>query len=381
MQKKLLPKFIPPRVLKGAGGWVITWYELNPATGELERFRKTFSLNRIPNKAQRAERARAIMQEITQALAAGGYIYGGHQPAGEQYTPIKEALAIALKIKMQYLSGPTQATYKSITRIFGNWLDSQRLASWPVIRFGKREAMAFLDHVRLQRRVGEQKHNNYIMALKSIFGELLAREYIQANPWDKVPKLRVPKKRRRNFSQQERRTVAAWIEANNPGLFRAVLLSYYCFIRPNEMRQMQIGCIDLAASVIRLPAEITKADKDRTVTLPAAIFPYFEDLKQYQPTLYLFARGLKPGKKPANKNAINKLHREALERLFASGSIKDMSGLSFYSWKDSGLTDLSENISLLELMKQAGHSDPKMTMKYIHEKPAEKIRRLEKDIF
>jgi integrase len=197
-----------------------------------------------------------------------------------------------------------------------------------------------------------------------------------------VTKKKPAQKRRRNFSDEERRTVAAWIAENNPGLFLGVLLSYYCFIRPNELRKMQVHCIDVEEKVIRLPGSITKTQKPRTVTVPNAILPALEQIvSKYAPDRFVFGPGLKVGRSPAKKDAFYHAHKRALEQLYRSGAIKSILGLSFYSWKDSGLTDLSENISLLDLMKQAGHHDPKITMKYIHEKPAEKIRRLEKKIF
>lgn len=381
MQKKFLPAYIPPRVVRAPGGWYLIWYEQNQA-GQLERFRKTFSLNRIANKAQRAERARIIVQEITQALAAGGYIYGGRQPDGQQFTPISEALELALRIKMQSDSRDTRNTYRSTAKIFLAWAAAEKLDAWPVIRFSRREAMAFLDYVRLKRRVGERAYNNYLVGLKSLFNELRARDLVQANPFGQVAKLRPSKKLRRNFTQEERRTVAAWIAGHHAGLFRAVLLSYYCFIRPNELRQMQIGCIDLAGKVIRLPGEITKTNKPRTVTLPDAIIPYFREIVGAHPAgWYLFGRNLEPGRSPTGKNSFNLAHREALETIFKAGGVQSITGLSFYSWKDSGLTDLSENISVLDLMKQAGHHDPKITLGYIHERPAKKIQRIKKKIF
>lgn len=383
MQKKLLPPFLPPRIVKSrAGSWWIIWYETNPATGALERFRKTFSLNRIPNKAMRADRARLIIQEITRDLVAGGFIYTGKEPAGQPFTPLKQAIELVVKLKMEYDSYDTRKTYRSVSGIFTAWLLSEKMTDWPVMRFGKKEAMAFMDYLHLRRRVGATTYNNYQTILKVLFNELQARDYIQHNPFAQVPKKKFAQKRRRNFSIEERRIVASWISHENPGLFLAVLLSYYCFIRPNELRQMQLLCIDLAEGCIRLPATITKSNIDRTVTLPAAIVSYFEPvIKAHQPGIYLFGPGLAPGRTPASKDAFYRAHQKALKQLYRAGSIKNMSGLSFYSWKDSGLTDLSENLSVIELMKQAGHHDPKITMKYIHDRPAEKIQKMKKDIF
>jgi len=381
MQKKLLPAYISPRIVKGQEGWYVVWYEKNPATGALERFRKSFSLNRIQNKARRRERSQIILEEISAALVGGGYIYGGKQTAGEPYTPISDALQTALRIKLQSNRLETRNTYGSTAGIFADWLNAEQLASRPVVKFGKKEAMAFLDHVRLKRGVGERTYNNYLICLKALFNELKAREYITVNPFDQVQKLRAPQKQRRNFTQEERRKVAAWISANDPGLFRAVLLSYYCFIRPNEMRQMQIGCIDIAGRLIRLPASITKTDKPRAVTIPESILPALLPVcDQAKPTAYLFGKNLLPGSAPCGKNAFNLRHREALETLLRSGAIDTIAGLSFYSWKDSGLTDLSEDVSILDLMKQAGHHDPKITMRYIHDRPADVIRTVKKGI-
>lgn len=382
MQKKLLPAFIPPRIVKGAGGWFILWYEQNPATGDLERFRKTFSLNRIPNKAQRADRARVILQEISRALAAGGYIFTGQEPAGQPFTPIGQALDLAISLKMEYERYDTRKTYRSISGIFRQWLEDEKMIDIPIMRFGKREAMAFMDYLQLRRRVGDTTYNNYQTILKVLFNELRARDFIQVNPWEQVPKKRFSKKRRRNFTEQERRTVAAWIAKENPGLFLGVLLSYYCFIRPGEMRKMQIRCIDIEDKVIRMPAAITKTQKDRTVTIPEVILPALATIvEKYHPDRYLFGTGLSVGRSPANKNTFYNHHRKALQQLFKAGLIKSISGLSFYSWKDSGLTDMSESISVLDLMKQAGHHDPKITLRYIHERAAKNIQEIKREIY
>lgn len=383
MQKKLLPPFIPPRIVKsGEGSWWIVWYETNPATGDLERFRKTFALNRISNKAVRTDRARMIIQEITRGLATGGYIFTGQEPTGQPFTPLKQAIDLVVKLKMQYDSYDTRKTYRSVAGIFTTWLQGEKMTDWPVMRFGKKEAMAFMDYLHMRRRVGATTYNNYQTILKVLFNDLQAREYIQHNPFAQVPKKKFAQKRRRNFSIEERRVVASWISREHPGLFLAVLLSYYCFIRPNELRQMQIGCIDLTGGCIRLPASITKSSIDRTVTMPASIIPYFAPLVKAHPSgIYLFGPGLVPGRTPASKDAFYRVHQKALRQLYKAGEIKNLSGLSFYSWKDSGLTDMSENLSVLELMKQAGHHDPKITMKYIHDRPAKKIQEMDREIF
>lgn len=384
MQKKLLPAYIPPRIVRGSGAaWWILWYETNPATGALDRFRKTFSLNRIHNKAQRTERARAILQEISQGLATGGYIYTGQETIGQPFTPLREALELAVKLKMQYDRYDTRKTYRSVSGIFTAWLQAEKMLDWPVMRFGKKEAMAFMDYLHLRRRVGATTYNNYQTVLRVLFNELRTRDFIQANPFAQVPKKKSTQKLRRNFSLEERRTVAAWISQEHPMLFLGVLLSYYCFIRPIELRKMQFLCIDLTGGCIRLPAAITKTKIERTVTLPDSIIPYFEALvKAHPPSWHPFGPGLQPGTRPASKDAFYKAHRKALKQLYQAGALRSLAGLCFYSWKDSGLTDHSQEVGLLDLMQQAGHHDPKITMVYIHKgKENRAFRDMDKPLF
>lgn len=60
------------------------------------------------------------------------------------------------------------------------------------------------------------------------------------------------------------------------------------------------------------------------------------------------------------------LHREYLKDLKKAGALHNIEGLTWYSWKDTGITDALHDLPLLAVKDQAGHSDPKMTMKYRH---------------
>jgi len=48
------------------------------------------------------------------------------------------------------------------------------------------------------------------------------------------------------------------------------------------------------------------------------------------------------------------------------GELKNIAGLTWYSWKDTGITDALEDLPLMAVRDQAGHSDAKMTLKYYH---------------
>lgn len=57
-------------------------------------------------------------------------------------------------------------------------------------------------------------------------------------------------------------------------------------------------------------------------------------------------------------------HRNILERLRDDGNLGALDGLSWYSWKDTGISLHSRRTSLLATKDQAGHSSTDMTLIY-----------------
>lgn len=69
-------------------------------------------------------------------------------------------------------------------------------------------------------------------------------------------------------------------------------------------------------------------------------------------------------------------HQRILKKLKKERLLGDIAGLTWYSWKDTGITDALEDLPILFVQDQAGHSSPKMTLKYRHKnKVNEKIKK------
>jgi integrase len=369
MKKKFLPSFQPPRLVRGGGGWYVVWYEANPATGALQRFRNTFQLNRIAAKAKRLERAQAILEEISRALASGGYVYAGKQETGLGFASLREAVTLARDLKTHNAPTETLHAYNSMTGIFLDWAQAERLDLAPVKSFTRLAAVRFLDYLVATRKVGARTRNNYLIILKAIWNTLRERGYLETNPWTQVKKAREAEKGRRTFHAQEAAAVAAYAAAHDRPLYAAILLQYYCFVRPNEIRGLRRRDFDLQAGTVRIPAALAKARVTRLVTMPESVRAFFGAHYGATPQAYYIwgpDRAPHP-QRQQGKNQFNRMHREILDHLHTSGALTDISGLSFYSWKDTGLTDHARSIGLLDLMRQAGHHDPKITLVYIHQ--------------
>ena len=78
MEKKFLPEnkadisleFLPPRLVEAVQGWYIVFYQTNPATGELERERKSYKLGRVGER-ERKKRGNELCAVIKKLLPLG----------------------------------------------------------------------------------------------------------------------------------------------------------------------------------------------------------------------------------------------------------------------------------------------------------------------
>jgi integrase len=188
-------------------------------------------------------------------------------------------------------------------------------------------------------------------------------------------------KKRRAFSKQEARIVIKAIRKDSQLLFYGLLFEYCCFLRPSEIVKLTGGDIDIDQGIITIPSSKGKTKKTRYATIPNAFLDYFDKsfFKKIPRHAYIFGAGFIPAQsKPCNNNTMGKRHKRILERLKNEGILKDISGLQWYSWKDTGITDALENVAILAVQDQAGHHSPEMTLKYRHKK---KINRALQDGF
>lgn len=397
MRKKIFcPNFAPAELVKGADRWYIRFYQLEK--GKQIRYRITFNLNRITNLREREQRASALIQKINWWLASGKPAKKFNEEAVDRHlaeeaevnhleaTNIIAAVQLALDIKGTKVRPASVRTYNSVGSLFLDYLRLKHMDDFTIGNFGKKHAVAYLDYCSVKRKVGATTYNNTIQHLRSIFSELVAREYIKSCPWKLVDyKKKVPPKKRRNFTPAEAKIVLTEIKQVNPTLFLAILIQYTCFLRPSEIRTLRFKDINTKDWSIFLSYDNSKDWTDRYVTIPKAFQQYFDldFLAKGNPLHYIFGPGLQPH---ANlmcfKHEMYNYHKRILHELKKRGALADITGLQFYSWKDTGITNALEQISIVGVQEQAGHSSPEITMKYRHKKRKnEMIDRWKDDLF
>lgn len=214
--------------------------------------------------------------------------------------------------------------------------------------------------------------------MRAMWSELLDRELCEVNVWKLIKPVRPGEKLRRPFTAHERRVVATYVEQMDYWLFRGILLQFFLYIRPVEMSRLKFRNFDFARGLVHVEGYQAKTWKARWVTIPAAILPYFIDgrFDQYPANFYVFGlqvtggeSRMEPSTMPVNENRMYKRHRRVLEDLEATGELDAITGLSWYSWKDTGISLHAKKTSILGTKDQAGHAEVEMTMMYYHTDP------------
>ena len=371
MAKKI---FVPrAHVVKGER-WLIDYVEMDPATGKESRHRNEFGLNEVPLEI-REHVGRCLIKCVEKVLrGVARSPIGAPATRDEPGMAMHEAVEFALKLKTAGPRENTHKNYKTICLYLLEWLKARSYTRMPVAEFGKRHARAFFDWYITRKPLRGVTINNRLTHLRALWSELVDRDLCPENPWKSIKPVREEEKKRRPFNPDERRLVAAEIERADYWLFRGVLLQYYCYIRPEELRRLKFRAFDFERGLVKVESFEAKKWKARWATIPRSILHYFVDGRFERNLVSHFVFGvtgdrrggyqLGPSMRPASKSVAYRRHQKILKRLKDTGRLGNIDGLTWYSWKDTGITEHARKTSPLATRDQAGHEDFDMTLTY-----------------
>lgn len=352
---------------KSKSGWYIGWYQTNPITEEKERFRKRFDLNRIKDPKQREKRAREIITDINRKLPDG---WPFDNLPSKSSISLKDGIEVARDAKMTSDRYKTRTTYKSQANIFLKYLKESDYLHKPADKFDQVNAIDFLDWALRERGIGARTYNNYILFMRSLFSELKDRKYVKANPFSNLKKKKETSKMRRLLTDHEQKSIITEVKDTDRQLLLAILLVYYTFIRPVELRRLRVHHINLGSGVIQLPGKITKNKENSVLTIPDVFMGPLRsyNLDKLPPNDYLFGPSMEPGKRKCGHHTISRRHNRVVKKLIDDEIMADSEGVYLYSWKDTGVFELHEaGVPIMEIKKQCRHKDLSTTQRYLNE--------------
>ena len=387
MAKKI---YAHAKLVKGANRWYIDYASIDVATSGTIRHRKDFDLNDIEDLN--------IRQTVADILLRNLHTFAGESAKPEAPAPanpgetVEAAVKMALAEKMKSPRKNTHKGYKSISKSFLAWADRLHYAQMPVRDFARKHAKAYFAWLCGSRPYRACTLNNYLMHLGGMWTEIQKDELTDVNPWHKITPIRKQEKLRRAFTAEERKVVATEIERTDYWLFRGVLLQFFCYVRPVELCRLKFKDFNLAKGTVTVTEYEAKKWKRCVKTIPKEVLTYFVDgrFDQYPANWLMYSRvptghgwdTVEPGTVAVRDDVMYKRHKKLLHRLKDGGQLRDITGLTWYSWKDTGISLHAHKTTPLATRDQAGHSDFDMTLTYYHQEEVNaEYRALENDLF
>lgn len=219
--------------------------------------------------------------------------------------------------RVRQLADEQIPSFRSLSHV---GVKDNRNATMDVAYFDKLRAIYFDDYLWVQGNFSSRTINGDISYIKSFFQVLVDREIITINPFQKLKKHKEASSRRNlALSKNQIIEIKKVIEKEDRQLWVFVQFIYYCYLRPNEVRQLTFRYIHLGKRQIFIPGHISKNGMDGYVTIPEV---FARELKKSgifkTDNEYVFQS--KNDIKPVSKNVMGYRYRQLVKKLKLSKS-------------------------------------------------------------
>lgn len=283
-----------------------------------------------------------------------------------RYKRFDEVLAAFLPEKEIQVCRKAYLSYTRASFIFSEWLKSRDLHDKPMRKISAQDIADFSVYTA-GLKYDKPTCEKFIMNLKVIFKYALKRGEVDQLPFDR-DLIVFPKKGKDCSAALIPSHVVprllADIRANDPQLFLACMLEFYCGIRPGrEVRLVKVRNFDLKEGVLTIEAEMSKNGKTGRITMSEDLIEICRSygIEKADPDLYVFGKNKHLDIRPLSENMLR----------FRFNKFRDKFGLSedvkLYSFKHIGASYLihSKVVDILQLKEHLRHSNLSATQHYV----------------
>ena len=347
-----------------SGRWYIEFYAWDVQISKLVR-KRYYEVNNITSEQDRRIYANRIIQQLNKLLKEGYHFDVNKVPSPAEseetrtYT-LSDAVDYALEIKKPSIRSSSYPSYKNTVKLFKKWASDYRLNDMEVVYFDKLRAVYFDDYITVECGYAAKTVNGHVSYLKSLFQVLVEREIILNNPFKNLKKHKEGESRKNMaFNEEQMDGIKKILEKKDPGLWLFIQFIYYCYLRPNEVRQLKHSYLQMDKNQIFIPGYISKNCKDGYVTIPESFSNVIVESKEFKSALeYLFQS--RDEVKPISKNVMGSRFHNLTKDLNLS---KDY---TLYSWKHSGVVAAYKaGIDIKTIQSQCRHQSLEQTDIYL----------------
>lgn len=360
--------------------WFVEYSFRDPYTGKMKRFREYSGFKKLKTAKERYDLAddviaglRAKMEEgwspferekvtYEDALLVQKYAerWGRER---ESVVTIRTHLSEFLLLKKSSVTEKSYQTYRSKLRIFCEWAEHCALDVVHVSTISEEHICDFLRSIAEDGNLSKLTIQKYAQILHAFFDFLIKKKLLKNNPVMNIPNIGVVvDEAPRPIPEQERAKIVAAMRKYDPQLLLVCQLEYYCAIRPNECRLLQVGDVDFENMMIRVPQDKSKNRQTEHVCIPKQLYNAMikAKLNEYAKELYLFGVNGIPGAKPLGKNNFRNRFNSFRNRLGLPTEYK------LYSFKHTGGVELvNAGVDTWELQRHFRHKSIDTTERYI----------------
>lgn len=338
--------------------WYVDFCSLDPAVGKMRR--KKYMLDSIPKVSQRRKRAAELIESLLKLLRSGWSPWVNAED-NRSYTLLEDAFGKYEKYLEKLQKVKTRQNYSSRLHVLREYISQLVLPPRYVYQYDTAFVTDFLDWLFLDREVSGRTRNNYRMWCSSLAGFFIEREYLHANPVEKIKNVEETPKKRQPLSQKMLSDLKAYLGSRNPVFLLACMMEYYTMIRPEELTNIRIGDISIKEQSVFISGAFSKNKRDGKVGLNDEIIKLMIDIDLFRnpSQCYIFGDKLRHCQTKASSEIFRR------EWLKVRRALKWPDIYQFYSLKDSGIRDLANAKGIVVARDQARHTDISTTNRYL----------------
>ena len=375
-----------PRLVNHGGDlskqwWVEIAYR-DPRDGKMKRKRYRNGFSELKTRKARNEHAEKLIKDLAERLKAGWnplddieqvpYVdeleyYQAAQVYGRKRESIKNIRFYGseyITLMKNTKAKKTFESYRGKVRTLITWLEKEKLADNDICSIDSNVLIKFFDHLIINLKLAGPTIEKYHITTAKFFEYLVERKAILKNP---VPKIEVPEVGEDcaavPFLDDDMHQLLNAIREEDPQLYLASLLQYFCFIRPgDELLKLKVGQFNFTKRTIFIPKDIAKVRVARNIDIPDQLYEVLLEhgIHRLNKGLLVFGKFGRPGIQGIGFNTLRMRFNKFRDRMKMSQSYK------WYSFKHTGAGKLLESgASIAELMNQLGHTDITSTYHYI----------------
>lgn len=327
--------------------WFVYYYE-PLVNGHVPKRVKVYGgINRIKTIYGRLNKASKICEQIRE----GKPVKYGKRPPIEKTK--KGILLDTLDSMEDFVAPKTIVTYRGMVRKFHEFLGDKSDS-----QITRDDADLFIKTL-FEKKMSNKTIKAYKTNLKALYNKYINKFEPGnfKNPFRNSQIIKTSSRSLMYYNDLQIGLIKEYCKKNNPMLWVACLLQYYCFIRPNELRQLKVEDINIHAGYIEIPGVVSKNRKTQKVAIPDVLLPELDFLIYNEPESFVFGG---PGPTPPSRDRLSKVHKKVLKEL----NIKGRYG--FYSWKHTGVVKAYKaGINMKDLQLQLRHHSLDMVNEYL----------------